>query len=158
MADSLTGSTIGLAMKKDQSMTANYEINGVRLGAGFMKSDLTKGYFMAAGYDFGVANVNAIYQSATDVSSYGINAAIPLVGALSATVGYYSDSGTGSKLLTGTGTSTNAGLIYALSKRTRVFANYQNTSDALKTNIGLSSPYSTGVTGTSVTAGIGHSF
>ena len=157
MADSLTGSTIGLAAKKDQSMTANYEINGVRLGAGFMKSDLTKGYFMAAGYDFGVANVNAIYQSATDVSSYGVNAAIPLVGALSATVGYYADSGTGS-FLTGKGTSTNAGLIYALSKRTRVFANYQNTSDALTTSIGLSSPYSTGVVGTTLTAGVGHSF
>ena len=155
--DSTTGATIASATKKDQSFTANYSVNGIRLGAGYMKSDLTKGYFVAAGYDFGVANVNAIYQDATDVKSYGVNAAIPLAGALSATAGYYNDSGTGA-FLTGKGSSTQVGLLYALSKRTRLFANYQHTTDAMKTNIGLSSPFSSGVVGTSLTAGIGHYF
>jgi len=156
MNDSTTGSTIGSAVKGDKSATVNYSINGLRLGAGYMKSDLTTATFYAAGYDFGFANVNVIAQDATDSSSYGLNAAIPLVGALSATAGYYSDSGT--SLLKGKGNSTNAGLIYTLSKRTRLFANYQHTTDALTTNIGLSNPGSSAVVGTSLTAGIGHSF
>jgi len=156
MNDSTTGSTIGSATKGDKSATVNYSINGLRLGAGYMKSDLTTATFYAAGYDFGFANVNVIAQDATDSSSYGLNAAIPLVGALSATAGYYSDSGT--SLLKGKGNSTNAGLIYTLSKRTRLFANYQHTTDALTTNIGLSNPGSSAVVGTSLTAGIGHSF
>jgi len=156
-----TGATIASATKSDQSLAANYSVNGVRLGAGYMKSDLAKGYFVGAGYDFGVANVNAIYQDATMAdgtgsSSYGVNAAIPLSGPLSATAGFYNDSGTA--LLAGKGSSTSVGLIYALSKRTRLFANYQHTTDALTTNIGLSSPYSSGVVGTSLTAGIGHYF
>jgi hypothetical protein len=154
--DSSTGATIANAMKGDKSATANYSINGVRLGAGYMKSNLTKGYFFAAGYDFGFANVNAIYQDATDANSYGVNAAVPLVGALSATAGYYTDAG--NTFLKGKGSSTNLGLIYALSKRTRLFANYQHTTDALTTNIGLSNPSSSGVVGTTMTAGIGHSF
>ena len=163
--DSTTGATIASATKGDKSVTANYAINGVRLGAGYMKSDLAKGYFVAAGYDFGVANVNVIYQDAKDVdsvgiSSTGINAAIPLVGALSATAGYYKDSGGAStELLTGEGSSYQAGLIYALSKRTRLFANYQKTTGAMGTSIGLSSPsYGSAAPGTSVTAGIGHYF
>ncbi len=162
--DSTTGSTIATATKGDKSVTANYAINGVRLGAGYMKSDLAKAYFVAAGYDFGVANVNVIYQDAKDadsvgISSTGINAAIPLVGALSATAGYYKDSGSGTFLNgSGAGSSYNAGLIYALSKRTRLFANYQHTTDAMTTSIGLSSPSNVGAVGTSVTAGIGHYF
>lgn len=162
--DSTTGATIASATKGDKSVTANYAINGVRLGAGYMKSDLAKAYFVAAGYDFGVANVNVIYQDAKDadsvgISSTGINAAIPLVGALSATAGYYKDSGSGTFLNgSGAGSSYNAGLIYALSKRTRLFANYQHTTDAMLTSIGLSSPSNVGAVGTSVTAGIGHYF
>ncbi len=161
--DSTTGATIATATKGDKSLTANYSINGIRVGAGYMKSDLAKGYFVAAGYDFGVANVNVIYQDAKDASSVGItstgiNAAIPLVGALSATAGYYKDSGSGT-FLTGAGSSYQAGLIYSLSKRTRLFANYQKTTDAMGTSIGLSSPnYGAAAPGTSVTAGIGHYF
>ena len=160
LQDSTSGATIASATKKDQSITANYDINGIRVGAGYMKSDLTKGYFVAAGYDFGVANVNVVYQDATGVSSYGINAAIPLAGALSATAGYYNDSNSAAtnKLLTGKGSSTQVGLLYALSKRTRLYANYQHTTDAYGTNIGLSSPGASGNVGTSVTAGIGHYF
>jgi hypothetical protein len=162
MQDSTTGATIASATKGDKSVTANYSVNGVRLGAGYMKSDLAKSYFFAAGYDLGFANVNVIYQDAKDATSVGItntgiNAAIPLVGALSATAGYYKDSGSGT-FLTGSGSSYNAGLIYQLSKRTRLFANYQHTTGDVTTNIGLSSPDGAGAVGTSVTAGVGHYF
>ena len=177
MQTSTTGSTIDYAAKGDQSITANYSANGLRLGAGYMKggSDsvgASKGYFVAAGYDLGVANVNVIAQQAKDVDdvtikNIGINAAIPLSGPLSATVGYYKDSGSGSFYTTnlggtlgntGAGSSYNAGLLYQLSKRTRLFANYQHTTSGVVTNVGLSSPSGGNVIGTSITAGIGHSF
>lgn len=167
MQDSTTGSTIDYATKGDESITANFSMSGVRLGAGYMKGGTStaaaqKGYFVGAGYDFGVANVNVIAQQAKDnsdvtVKNIGANAAIPLSGPLSATVGYYKDSGSGT-FLTGSGSSYNAGLLYQLSKRTRLFANYQHTTGDMTTNIGLSSPSAGAVTGTSVTAGIGHSF
>ena len=167
LQDSTTGSTIDTAAKGDQSYTANFAINGVRLGAGYMKGGANtavaqSGYFVGAGYDLGVANVNVIAQQAKDnadvtIKNMGVNAAIPLSGPLSATVGYYKDSGSGS-FLTGTGSSYNAGLLYQLSKRTRLFANYQHTTGAVTTNIGLSSPDGSGVTGTTITAGVGHYF
>jgi hypothetical protein len=167
MQDSTTGSTIDYATKGDQSYTANFSLNGLRLGAGYMKGGTNtlaaqKGYFVGAGYDLGVANVNVIAQEAKDnsdvtIRNVGANAAIPLSGPLSATVGYYKDSGSGT-FLTGSGSSYNAGLIYQLSKRTRLFANYQHATGSMTTNIGLSSPSGSGVTGTTMTAGIGHYF
>jgi len=168
MQDSTSGATIDYAAKGDASYTVNYAINGVRLGAGHMKSGASsvnaasKGYFLGAGYDFGVANVNVIMQQAKDlndvsIKNVGVNAAVPLSGPLSATVGYYKDSGSGDSNV-GMGSSYVAGLIYQLSKRTRLFANYQHTTGDMATNVGLSSPGNNSVNGTSITAGVGHAF
>jgi len=156
MMDSTSGSTIGLTKKEDQSYTANYSAGALSIGVGGMKSDLTRGHFLGIGYDLGVAKVNAVYQKVTDAKSFGVNTAIPLVGALSATAGYYKDSGT--DFLVGEGKSTQVGLLYALSKRTRLYANYQKTTGDLTTNLGLSSPNASSPVGTALTFGVGHYF
>jgi len=154
--NSTTGSTIGLTQGKDLSYAANYSAGALSLGAGGMESDLTKGFFVAAGYDFGFAKVNGVYQKVTAAKSFGMNTAIPLVGALSATAGFYKDSG--DTFLVGAGKTSQVGLLYALSKRTRVYANYQNTTGDLTTNLGLSTVGANAPVGSAVTVGVGHSF
>ena len=127
-----------------------------------MKSDLAKGYFVGAGYDAGVAKINAIYQDAESVNGIsirnaGVNTAVPLSAEMTLTAGYYKDSGAGT-FLQGAGTSTQVGLIYALSKRSKLFANYQHTTGLAGLNLGLSTPTATGGVGSAYTVGLGHSF
>lgn len=161
--DSATGATIASATKGDYSATANYAAGPIGVGAGYMKSDLAKGYFVAAGYDAGVAKINAIFQSTDGVyyagtaRSTGVNAAVPLTGELTLTAGYYKDSGAGTYLYQD-GSSTQAGLIYALSKRTKLFANYQHTTGGIGLNTGLSTPTASSGVGSAYTVGLGHSF
>lgn len=154
---STTGSTIGSATKNDFSLAGSYAAGALTVGAGTMKSDLTKGSFAAAGYDFGIAKVNVIYQDATSIKSMGANTLIPLGGPLSVTAGYYKDSGSGT-FLQGAGASSQLGLLYDLSKRTRLYVNYQNTSGLLQTNLGLSTPNANSPVGAAWTVGVGHSF
>lgn len=159
---STTGATIASATKGDYSVTANYAAGQIGVGAGYMKSDLAKGYFVGAGYDAGVAKINAVYQNAQDTAgatlrNMGVNTAVPLSGELTLTAGYYKDSGAGT-FLQGEGTSTQAGLIYALSKRTKLFANYQHTTGLAGLNLGLSTPTASAGVGSAYTVGLGHSF
>jgi predicted porin len=159
--DSFTGATIASATKGDYSVTANYAAGPVGVGAGMMKSDLVKGYFVGAGYDAGVAKINAIYQHADGVGfggarTVGVNTAVPLSGELTLTAGYYKDSG--DVYFYGAGSSTQAGLIYALSKRTKLFANYQHTTGDVGLNFGLSTPTASAGVGSAYTVGLGHSF
>lgn len=159
---STTGATIASATKGDYSMTANYAAGQIGVGAGYMKSDLAKGYFIGAGYDAGVAKINAIYQNAESangvtIRNAGLNTAVPLSSELTLTAGYYKDSGAGT-FLQGAGTSTQAGLIYAVSKRTKLFANYQHTTGLAQLNLGLSTPTASAGVGSAYTVGLGHSF
>ena len=159
---SATGATIASATQNDKSVTVNYAAGPVGVGAGYMKSDLAKGYFVGAGYDAGVAKINAIYQNAEDTTgatlrNMGVNTAVPLSGELTLTAGYYKDSGAGA-FLQGEGTSTQAGLIYALSKRTKLFANVQRTTGLAQLNLGLSTPTASAGVGSAYTVGLGHSF
>jgi predicted porin len=160
---SSTGATIASATEGDYSATANYAAGPVGVGAGLMKSDLTKGYFIAGGYDAGVAKINAVFQRAENVATgltartAGVNTAVPLSGELTLTAGYYKDSGDGA-VVYGAGSSTQAGLIYALSKRTKLFANYQHTTGVVGLNLGLSTPTASAGVGSAYTVGLGHAF
>jgi predicted porin len=141
-----------------------------------------KGSFVGAGYDMGVAKINAVYLTsefteinggnallgATDkpkTSTWGINGSLPL-GSVKLIAGYYNATGkdTGEEFLDSR--MYHLGAIYSLSKRTSLFSNYQNVNNSNKTNhiplIGLNtgSSFRTATSGSAsaFTVGVRHEF
>lgn len=146
------------------SLAATYESGALSVGAGYAKHD-GKGYFAGAGYDFGVAKANVVYLDAESVTTgenskaWGINGAVPM-GATTITAAYYDYD----RATAGNGEIAQLGAQYALSKRTRLFANYQHATGSVGLNYGSTAGSNTNGTvivkdpGSAVTFGVGHSF
>jgi len=155
-------SAVGTTTKNDYSLGATYGIGALSLGAGYGNRTVAGGAgrvtFLGAGYDLGIAKVNAVYLDTANLGSttgFNVGAPVPGFAALSAHVGYYKDSGNGAN----DGSSTQVGAKYALSKRTTLFANYQTTTGGYNTSVGLSDAnYTAAAAGTAFTFGVGHSF
>jgi len=154
--------TAGVANKAgDYSIAGSADIGSIKVGAGYSQRgslDNTS-TFLGAGTDLGFAKVNAIYLSSGDVGSAGlkantagVNAEIPVVGALTARVGYYDTSGTNTTI---NGTTTVVTGLYALSPKTSVFANWEQASGNVKLG-GGNGGY--GTSGSATTIGIATSF
>lgn len=155
--------------KNQYSMAATYATGPFSVGAGYAQhdnadADSRKGYFVAGGYDAGFAKVNAIYAEGKDnvggankAKVWGLNGALPL-NAVTLTAGYYDYSNAVA------GKSATVGALYSLSKRTRLFANFQHTTGDVGINVGNSAnPDTNGAAittdaGNAFTVGIGHSF
>ena len=135
----------------DYSVAATYDIGGAKVGAAYSKLATVTNTFVGAGYDFGFAKVNATYLNSSVNTTYGANAAVPLVGALTGTIGYYNTSSTGSLA----GTDLSIGLLYGLSKRTTVFGNYEKVTGATVLNGGNGG---IGTDGNAIIVGVAHSF
>jgi predicted porin len=156
--------------KGSYSIAGTYDIGSIKVGAGYSSlkaADASTGNtstFVAAGTDLGVAVVNVLYVSSSKTqgfdatatagkaNTFGINSSIPLVGALTGVVGYYSTDGTVIN-----GSNTSAGLRYALSKRTTLFGNWEKATGNTILGIGQNGG-GQGTAGTITTVGIGHSF
>jgi predicted porin len=180
MSENKTNATsaIGLALLAlDPTLLGNVSLNGL------IASDTKiKGNFIGAGYDLGVAKINAVYMtseitslggtnvllSATDkvkTSTWGINGSIPL-GSVKLIAGYYSIDAKENGTEINDSTMFHLSGIYSLSKRTSLFANYQSVKNTNKANhiqlIGLNtgSSFRTATLGTAsaFTAGIRHEF
>jgi len=173
VADTVDGGTArgsSVISKGSYSIAGTYDIGSIKVGAGYSSlkaADGTTGNtstFVAAGTDLGVAVVNVLYLSsaktqgfdatatAGKANTFGINSSIPLVGALTGVVGYYSTDGTVIN-----GSNTSAGLRYALSKRTTLFGNWEKATGNTILGIGQNGG-GQGTAGTITTVGIGHSF
>jgi len=148
--------------KGDNGITLTYANGPLTLGAGQSKSKAidagVTGKFGGVGYDMGFMKANLIYQSATDRgSSTGFNAAVPITGPLTLWAGFYrikqGDNGGYD------GNSTSITGVYALSARTKVFANFQTTTGSVPINVGTSSYGADGSAGSrATTLGVAHSF
>jgi len=164
-----TARSSAVITKGSYSVAGTYDIGSIKVGAGYSSlkaNDGTTGNtstFVAAGTDLGVAVVNVLYMSSANTmgfasatagkaNTFGINSSIPLVGALTGVVGYYSTDGT---IINGSNTS--AGLRYALSKRTTLFGNWEKATGNTILGIGQNGG-GQGTAGTITTVGIGHSF
>ena len=135
----------------DYSVAATYDIGAAKIGGAYSKLATVTHKFVGAGYDFGFAKANLTYlDSSSGATTYGANAAVPLVGALTGTIGYYKTSGDSL-----TGTDLSVGLLYALSKRTTVFGNYEKVSGATMLNGGNGG---IGTDGNAIIVGVAHSF
>ncbi len=178
-----------------QGVTASYNVGALGLGVGMMNrkagadgTDKISATVAGASYDFGMAKLGAMYMTSKDASlvsgsefkkdTYGVNLTVP-VDALTLSAGYYS-----TKVVDEGAKGTNMILtgMYALSKRTSVFANVESVNNTgaevyvpnagytnCGTNIGgcaygggstVAGYYDTGVIGrsTGVTVGVRHSF
>jgi predicted porin len=156
------GTTAGSASKAgDFSIAGSTDIGSIKLGAGYSKANALSNTssFLGAGTDLGFAKVNVLYLSSGDVgtaglkaSTSGINAEIPVAGALTARVGYYNTSGTNTTI---NGTTTVVTGLYALSPRTTAFANWEQASGNVLLG-GGNGGY--GTAGSIATLGVAHSF
>ena len=152
-ADTATNRDIG----NGHSLTANYAMGPLSVGAGMSENKLelaatthatltgaangkVKGTFVGAGYDMGVAKINVLYLTSDasgvptsstiniDNSAWGINGSVPM-GQVRLVAGYYTG-----KQKTANVDSADASMyhltgFYDLSKRTSLFANYQNVNN-----------------------------
>ena len=156
------GTTAGAASKAgDYSIAGSTDIGSIKLGAGYSKAGALSNTssFLGAGTDLGFAKVNVLYLSSSDVgtaglkaSTSGVNAEIPVVGALTARVGYYNTSGTNTTI---NGTTTVVTGLYAWSPRTTAFANWEQASGNVLLG-GGNGGY--GTAGSIATLGVAHSF
>lgn len=160
VADGSSARSTAALKSNDYSVGGSYDIGSVKLGAGYSSLNTNKSYFLGAGTDLGFAKVNVLYLSSDaaqgtsgdKAATTGINTAIPLAGALTATAGYYSTNGSAID-----GTNTSVGLLYALSKRTTVFGNYEKATGNTKLGFGAVAD-GQGTAGEIVTVGVAHSF
>jgi len=156
------GTTAAVASKAgDYSIAGSADIGSIKVGAGYSQAGALNNTssFLGAGTDLGFAKVNVIHLSSSDVgtaglkaSTSGVNAEIPVAGALSARVGYYNTSGTNTTM---NGTTTVVTGLYALSPRTTAFANWEQASDKVQLGRG-NGGY--GTAGSIATLGVAHSF
>jgi len=153
--------TAGTTKSGDYSVAGSTDIGSIKVGAGYSRAGSlgNTSSFLGAGSDLGFAKVNVIYLSSSDVgsaglkaSTSGINAEIPVAGALSARVGYYNTSGTNTTI---NGTTTVVTGLYALSPKTSVFANWEQASGNVKLG-GGNGGY--GTAGSATTIGVATSF
>jgi predicted porin len=151
--------------KGDNAVTATYANGPLTLGVGQSKSkhislgaDGITGKFGGIGYDMGFMKANLIYQTATDRgSSTGVNASIPVTGALTLWAGFYTLKNGSAGGYDGNSSAITG--VYALSPRTKVFANFQSTTGSVPINVGTSSTGIDGATGSrATTLGVAHSF
>jgi hypothetical protein len=156
------GTTAAVASKAgDYSIAGSADIGSIKVGAGYSHAGALNNTssFLGAGTDLGFAKVNVLYLSSSDVGTAnlkagtsGINAEIPVVGALTARVGYYNTSGTNTTI---NGTTTVVTGLYALSPRTTAFANWEQASGKVTLGTG-NGGY--GTAGSITTLGVAHSF
>ena len=171
--DGLTARTSAALVRGSYSAAGTVDLNGIKLGAGFSSTqnaiataETNKSYFLGAGTDLGFAKVNALYLhsgnavgfgstlTGESVGTWGVNSSIPLAGALTGIVSYYSTGGTNIK-----GTDSVVGLRYALSSRTTLYGNYEKATGA--TILGLGQNGGTpgqGTDGTILSVGVRHTF
>jgi hypothetical protein len=156
---SATGATT--TKSGDYSVAGSADIGSIKVGAGYSHRGALNNTstFLGAGTDLGFAKVNVLYLSSGDVgtanlkaNTSGINAEIPVAGALSARVGYYNTSGTNTTI---NGTTTVVTGLYALSPRTTAFANWEQASGKVALG-GGNGGY--GTAGSITTLGVAHSF
>jgi hypothetical protein len=144
----------------DYSLFGSADVGMAKLGVGYSELNQNKSWVVAAGSDLGFANVNILYMDSTRAagianakgSTTGVNAKVPLVGALAATGGYYSTNGSAIN-----GSNTSIGLLYSLSKQTTVFGNYEKATGKTLLGFGASGT-GQGTSGEIYTVGIAHSF
>jgi predicted porin len=135
----------------------------------------TRGLFVGAGYDLGVAKVNVLFMEAKlkDMSdnsvigkqdTLGVNGVVPF-GATRLVAGYYTTkSKDDAGVKNGKGTMFHLTGFYDLSKRTSVFANYQSVKNSDDTvfpmglNTGSAVRTLTNGTASAITVGVRHSF
>jgi len=161
-ADTQGGCPGGACAKGDYSAVANYSDGALSIGGGYSKRKAEgmagSGKFGGIGYDFGVAKVNLLYQTSDlNGSSTGVNASLPITGALTLWAGYYKDKVGNEGGVEGTTTAITA--LYTLSPRTRLFANIQSTTGDTTLNKGTSSTGAVADAGSkATTVGVAHSF
>jgi hypothetical protein len=157
----LTTGSAGGSKAGDYSVAGSADIGSIKVGAGYSHAGALNNTstFLGAGTDLGFAKVNVLYLSSGDVgtanlkaNTSGINAEIPVAGALSARVGYYNTSGTNTTI---NGTTTVVTGLYALSPRTTAFANWEQASGKVVLG-GGNGGY--GTAGSIATLGVAHSF
>ncbi len=168
-ADGGTARGSSVIDKGSYSVAGTYDIGSIKVGAGYSSLKARDGTtannstFLAAGTDLGFATVNVLYLSSSatkgfsattagKANTFGINSSIPLVGALTGVVGYYSTDGTVIN-----GSNTSVGVRYALSKRTTAFGNWEKATGNTILGIGQNGG-GQGTAGTITTVGIAHSF
>lgn len=151
----------GTTKAGDYSVAGSADVGSIKVGAGYSVAGAlgNKSSFLGAGTDLGFAKVNVLYLSSSDVgtaglkaSTAGVNAEIPVAGALTARVGYYNTSGTNTTI---NGTTTVVTGLYALSPKTSVFANWEQASGSVKLG-GGNGGY--GTAGSATTIGVATSF
>jgi predicted porin len=148
--------------KGDSGINAIYSNGPLSFGVGQSKSDAidtgVSGKFAGAGYDMGFMKVNLIYQSATNRGdSTGVNTSIPISGPLTLWGSFYKLSQGANGGYDGNSSAITA--VYALSARTKVFANYQTTTGTVPLNVGTSDTNADRSTASrAATLGVAHSF
>ncbi len=154
-ADTATNQSIG----NGHSLTANYAMGPVSVGAGMSENKFesqdgitaltgaanlkSKGTFVGAGYDMGVAKINVVYlansisgvptSSSADVdnTAWGINGSVPM-GQIRLVAGYYTGKQKDTNVESAKANMYHLTGFYDLSKRTSLFANYQNVNNDAK--------------------------
>jgi len=150
--------------KGDNALTLTYASGALTVGAGQSKSKAMNegagvtGKYGGVGYDMGFMKANLIYQSATDRgTSTGLNASVPITDALTLWGSVYRIKAGDAGGYDGNSTAITG--VYALSARTKVFANFQTTTGSVPINVGTSSTGADGSTGSrATTLGVAHSF
>ena len=146
--DGASARTSADTTKGSMSAAGTYNMDGVKLGYGISSVDnavgvRNKSYFLGAGTDLGFGTINGVYLHSSQTvgfdatltgektGTWGVNSAIPLGGALTGIVSYYSSDKANIK-----GTDTVIGLRYAASKSTTLYANYEKATGATILGLG----------------------
>jgi len=115
----------------DYSLSASTDLGGIKVGGAYSQKTQASGKsttnsFGGVGTTIAGVSVNGNYMKLNTTTVLGLNAAVPLADALTATAGYYdySDSTTRGNA----GSVLSIGAKYALSKSTTVFANYEKVT------------------------------
>ncbi len=190
-SDTATNRDIG----NGHSLTANYAMGPVSVGAGMSenKSEAVattqtaftgaanikvKGTFVGAGYDMGVAKINVVYLNSdisgvptsssvnVDTSAWGINGSVPM-GQVRLVAGYYTGKQKDTNVDSAKASMYHLTGFYDLSKRTSLFANYQNVNNDTRfgadglmfgLNTGSAVPRATVGGSNAFTVGVRHTF
>jgi len=142
----------------DYALFASGDLGMFKVGAGYSLVNTNKTAAVAVGSDFGFAKVNVLYMDSNraagvagaTATTTGVNGSVPLVGALTATAGYYSTDGSAIN-----GSNTSIGLLYSLSKQTTVFGNFEKATGKTILQRGGGN---FGTAGEIATVGVAHSF
>jgi len=143
-------------------LTASTSVSGINVAVGFQdagyatSTDSYKSYFVAANTNFGDVRVNVAAadnsgRSTVKSSTYSLGASMPLVAGISGGISYANGTDT-------QGSQTGLALEYALSKQSKVYANYLTFSKA-GGGAAIANDGNLTITGKSLTTvGLSHAF